>query len=429
MKRGVNKLDKNKAEIIRNYFNTDNVLFNFNEKIQLDEKVKSKIFIDINGILSHPAERDYLKNQLCSLIEREGVSFDTAAGADHSGIPFTALISGQYSKPMVYIRNSNKKHGKQNKTEGEIAGGNKAVVFTDYYSAPAKIDYAFEALNEKEADIKAVITVFNYTDENEYKGVRILSLFNMSDFIDAVKEYSFVSSAVLDKLDNKSDGKTPAYNEMMVKEGAEILLDINAVSLSVAEPYRYASGILSPIYCDNRLLISHPEHWEKIIESMVNIIETKIGLENIDVVGGTSTAGIPHSVKIAERLNKPLVYIKSDPGMTGKMSEIEGNLVSGKRILIIEDLISRGGSALKAVRKVREKNGTADYCLAIFTYEMESSRKAFEENSCRVFTVSCFSKLIETAAEKKYINSIEMEKALDWNSDPENWGRKHGYEK
>ena len=110
----------------------------------------------------------------------------------------------------------------------------------------------------------------------------------------------------------------------MVKEGAEILLGINAVSLSVAEPYRYASGILSPIYCDNRLLISYPDKWEKIIDSMINIILTKIGIENIDIIGGTSTAGIPHAVKIAEKLRKPFIYIKSDTGSTGKMSEIEG---------------------------------------------------------------------------------------------------------
>ncbi len=236
------------------------------------------------------------------------------------------------------------------------------------------------------------------------------------------------SDEIIRKLEKGKDNVAASYNESMVREGAEILLEINAVSLSVSEPYRYASGILSPIYCDNRLLISYPDKWDRIIDFMINLIETKIGIENFDIIGGTSTAGIPHSVKIAERLDKPLVYIKSDTGNTGRMSEIEGNMVSGRRVLIIEDLISKGGSALKAVKMVRDKNGIVDYCLAIFTYEMESSKKAFEENSCRVFTVSRFSGLIETAAEKEYINSSEMEKALDWNRDPENWGKKHGFE-
>ena len=421
-------MEKNTADIIKNYINTDNVIFDFKKSIKLDEKTSSPFFIDINGILSHPAEREIVKKQLCSLIESENISFDITAGADHSGIPFTVMISSFFDKPLVYIRNSNKKHGKQNKTEGKISGKENAVIFTDYFSSEAKIDFAAEALKESGAEIKAVVTVFNYTEETEFKGIKILSLFDKSDFYKTLKENSLVPAGITGRLGIGAENSKSEYNNDMAKEGAEILLEINAVSLSVAEPYRYASGILSPIYCDNRLLISYPDKWEKIINSMINIIETKIGTENFDIIGGTSTAGIPHSVRIAEKLKKPLIYIKSDPGNTGKMSEIEGNMVSGKRVLIIEDLISKGGSALKAVKMVRDKKGKADYCLAIFTYEMESSRKAFEENSCSIFTVSRFSKLIETAEEKKYINSDEMKKALDWNSDPENWGRKHGFE-
>ena len=419
---------KTKSVIIKNYFNTDNIIFDFKNRIKLDEKTESVFFIDINGILSHPDERDYIKEQLFSLLKSNDISFDLAAGADHSGIPFTVIISSSFDKPLVYIRNTNKKHGKQNKTEGKLNGGEDAVIFTDYYSSSSKIDFAEQALIDSDVKIKAVITVFNYTEEKEYRGIPIISLFNKNDFIDYIKENNDYLSDLYNQLTGKSENNKTEFNDVMVKEGAEILLGINAVSLSVAEPYRYASGILSPIYCDNRLLISYPDKWEKIIDSMINIILTKIGIENIDIIGGTSTAGIPHAVKIAEKLRKPFIYIKSDTGSTGKMSEIEGNMVTGKRVLIIEDLISKGGSALKAVKMVRAKNGIADFCLAIFTYEMESSMELFKDNSCSVFTVSRFSKLIETAAEQKYINNSEMEKALDWNRDPENWGSKHGFE-
>lgn len=423
-------MGKYKYELVEKYFDTDNIRFDFERKIILDEKNNSPFFIDINGILTYPLTRETIKNYLCSMMDKEGLSFNLIAGADHSGIPFSVLLSGIYKNPLVYIRNSFKKHGKQNKTEGKISGGEEAIVFTDYYSSSLKVDFAVEALKDSGVNVKGIVTVFNYTDEDEYDGIKIYSLFSKSDFIKAAEEKKLISSDYAEKL-KVSGNKTykTEYREKMVEEGAEILLEINAVSLSVSEPYRYASGILSPIYCDNRLLISYPDKWNLIIDSMINIIESKIGLDNFDIIGGTSTAGIPHSVKIAGKLKKPLVYIKSDPGSTGKASEIEGNLVSGKRVLIIEDLISKGGSALKAVNMVRNKNGIVDYCLAIFTYEMESSRKVFEENSCRVFTVSRFSKLIETAAERKYISSDEMEKALDWNSDPENWGRKYGFEK
>ena len=421
-------MEINKSDIISNYINTGNVVFDFKDSIKLDENTCSPFFIDINGILSHPSERNMIKSSLCRMIDDESISPDITAGADHSGIPFTVMISSFFKKPLVYIRNSSKKHGKQNKTEGRISGGENAVIFTDYYSSAAKIDFAADALEESGVNVKAVASVFNYTDEKEYRGIKILSLFDKSDFFEYLREDSTFSRSILRKLGLLPGNIESVSDEDMAEEGAEILLEINAVSLSVAEPYRYASGILSPVYCDNRLLISYPDKWDKIIAGMINIIDTKIGIENFDIIGGTSTAGIPHAVKIAEKLEKPLIYIKSDPGNTGKMSEIEGNMVSGKRVLIIEDLVSKGGSALKAVKMVRENKGIADYCLAIFTYEMESSRKLFEENCCSVFTVSRFSKLIETAAEKKYINSSEMEKALDWNSDPENWGRKHGFE-
>ncbi len=418
----------NKTEIIKKYFNTDNVIFDFKDMVQLDKNEKSPFFIDINGILSHPGEREFVKGELCRLIDKEGLDFDLAAGADHSGIPFTVIIGSSYGKPLVYIRNTNKKHGKQNKTEGRISGGERAVLFTDYYSSASKIDFAFDALADAGATVKAVLTVFNYTDEREYNGIPIISLFDRNDFLETLKSEKLVHADIERKLGTGSGSGANVFESNMGREGAEILLEINAVTLSVEKPYRYASGILSPIYCDNRLLISYPDKWEKVISFMINIIETKIGLENIDIIGGTSTAGIPHSVMIAEKLKKPLIYIKSETGNTGKMSEIEGNMVSGKRVLIVEDLISKGGSAIRAVEMVREKNGNADNCLAIFTYEMESSRKLFEENRCSVYTVSGFSKLIETAAEIKYINSSEMQKALDWNSDPENWGRKHGFE-
>ncbi len=423
-------MDNNIQKIICDFFNTGNVGFSSGELIRLDEVTESVFFVDVNGILSYPGSRERISELLYRTVSESGLKPDIIAGADHSGIPFTVLLSIKGGFPVVYIRNSSKKHGKQNKTEGVISGGEKALIFTDYYSSPAKIDFALKALSDENVSVCGIVTVFNYTDDEKYNGIGIYSLFDYRDFITIGSEKGYIDSFHMRLLE--TGNKMPdiaAPDQEMAEKGAEILLDIKAVSLSVAKPFRYASGILSPVYCDNRLLISYPDKWEKIIDYMINIIESKIGLDSFDIIGGTSTAGIPHSSRIAEKLKKPLIYIKSEKGSTGKQSEIEGNLVSGRRVLIIEDLISTGGSSIKAVQKVRDKNGIVDFCLAIFTYEMKSGEDLFRENSCTLYTVSTFSKLIKTALSENYINQDEMEKALDWNSDPVKWGEKYGYEK
>ena len=294
-------------EIIWKFFDTDNVKFDFRNNIKLDESKKSPFFIDINGILTYPDTRRYITDNLFKIIENSGIVPDLLAGSDHSGIPFAALLSTKTDLPIVYIRNTFKKHGKQNKIEGKITGRKKAVIFTDYYSSLSKIDFAVKALEDENVNVKGILTVFNYTDDKKYKDIDILSLFDFSDFIEAASEKGYISSHRIEFL-KKSKGwdgiasntMPTAYNVEMEDNGAEILLDIKAVSLSVSQPYKYASGILSPIYCDNRLLISYPEKWKKIIDYMINIIESLIGIDNFDVIGGTSTAGIPHSSKIAE---------------------------------------------------------------------------------------------------------------------------------
>ena len=207
-----------------------------------------------------------------------------------------------------------------------------------------------------------------------------------------------------------------------------MLLKIGAVTLSPSEPYRYASGILSPIYCDNRLLISHPDDWLCVINSMLKIIVNVIGVENIDIIGGTSTAGIPHATFISDRLKLPMIYIKSAAETHGKKSKIEGWLKAGQRVLVIEDLISTGGSSIRAVDSVRDEGGIVEHVVAIFTYEMAAAAVRFREANCRLHTVSDFSTLLETAERQKLISRAELESAREWNKAPAEWGQDQGFE-
>ncbi len=207
---------------------------------------------------------------------------------------------------------------------------------------------------------------------------------------------------------------------------ARILLDIKAVSVNPAEPFRYASGILSPIYCDNRMIMSYPGRRKEVTDAFVSVIE-----ENsltFDIVAGTATAGIPHAAWLAERLGKPMIYIRSDSKDHGKQNRIEGLLEKGKKVIVIEDLISTGGSSVSAVEAVRESGGIVEDCIAIFTYGMEKAEKRFKEAKCSLYTLSDFSVLIDVAAEEGYIDKDKVEMVKKWNKEPSEWGKEMGFE-
>jgi orotate phosphoribosyltransferase len=207
---------------------------------------------------------------------------------------------------------------------------------------------------------------------------------------------------------------------------ATLLLKHGAVSLKPASPFRYTSGILSPIYCDNRILLTDPASRNDIVNFFIKIIE-KNNIE-FDVIGGVATAGIAWGALIADKLNKNFIYVRSEKKEHGKQNVIEGKLISGQKVLVIEDLISTGGSSIKAVENIREAGGIVNDCLAIFSYGMEKSKEAFEDAKCRIITLSNLSELIDEAIAQKTITSEQKEIILDWINNTAEWGKKHGFE-
>ena len=205
------------------------------------------------------------------------------------------------------------------------------------------------------------------------------------------------------------------------KEIAQILLKAKAVSLNAAKPFTYASGIISPIYCDNRVLLSYPAERKVIVDHLLKLIEER-GIE-CDVIAGTATAGIPWAAFLAQKLGKPMVYVKKKAKEYGKQKSIEGDMKSGQKVLLVEDLVSTGKSSLAAVDGIREAGGIVEDCLAIFTYEMQKAVDQFKNHQCTLHTLSRFPVLVEEAAQQSYIQEEEKEAVLSWNKDPENWGK------
>ena len=209
----------------------------------------------------------------------------------------------------------------------------------------------------------------------------------------------------------------------MNEEIARILLEKKAVRLNAKVPFTFVSGIRSPIYCDNRQMIAYPEERGQIIDAFINESQNY----DFDIVAGTSTAGIPWASWMSDKLNKPMAYIRGAKKGHGAGNQIEGAEVDGKRVIIIEDLISTGGSSFSAVEAVREAGGICEAVIAIFTYDFKRAITKFKEGGCKLLTITNFSTLVNIAKENRILTDRELILVLGWNKDPQNWGPKHGF--
>ena len=203
------------------------------------------------------------------------------------------------------------------------------------------------------------------------------------------------------------------------EQTAKILFDLKAVKINVKEPFTFSSGIKSPIYCDNRVILGYPEAREQIVQGFLDIIDT----ENTDVIAGVATAGISWAAFIAEKLGKPMAYVRSKPKGHGVGRQIEGAETAGKRVAVIEDLISTGGSSINAAEVLRNSGAESVEVKAIFSYNFKSAFENFEKINCKWDTISDFDILIELFKNEKYLNETEAKTALEWNKNPESWGK------
>lgn len=208
-------------------------------------------------------------------------------------------------------------------------------------------------------------------------------------------------------------------DKKFAKELAEELLKINAVILRPDKPFTWASGWNSPIYCDNRLTLRFPAIRKKISKAFVEIIEAEFS--DVEVITGTATAGIPHAAWIAENMDKPLAYVRSRAKAYGLGNQIEGGVDKGQSTIVIEDLISTGGSAMSVVDAIQFIGGDIRGVLTIFTYGFDEARKQFEEAGIPIYALTDYATLIEVAVEKGYIESESLETLNSWRANPSTW--------
>lgn len=207
----------------------------------------------------------------------------------------------------------------------------------------------------------------------------------------------------------------------VAKKIAKDLLEIEAVFLSPNDPFTWASGIKSPIYCDNRITMGYPKVRKAIATGLAEKI--KEHYPDVEVIAGTATAGIPHAAWVADILNLPMVYIRSKAKEHGKGNQIEGRITKGQKMVVIEDLISTGGSVLEAAEAAKKEGATILGVAAIFTYELPKGKEQFSEHKIDLVTLTNYSTLIEVALESAYIKSADLELLKEWKKDPANWNK------
>ena len=200
---------------------------------------------------------------------------------------------------------------------------------------------------------------------------------------------------------------------------AQNLLAIKAVFLSPNEPFTWASGIKSPIYCDNRLTMSFPKVRRLIAKGLAEKIKKQF--PEVEVIAGTATAGIPHAAWVAEILDLPMVYIRSKAKDHGKGNQIEGQITPGQKMVVIEDLISTGGSVLEACQAAKREGADVLGVAAIFTYELPKGATNFNTAKLPLVTLTNYTTLIQTALEEGYISEADLALLTAWKHDPENW--------
>lgn len=210
-------------------------------------------------------------------------------------------------------------------------------------------------------------------------------------------------------------------NEETALKIAEFLLQIKAIKLQPNKPFTWASGWSSPIYCDNRITLSYPKVRTYIRQEFVKVIIEKFGTPN--VIAGVATGGIAQGVLVAQELGLPFVYIRSEAKKHGLTNMIEGVVEKGQSVVVIEDLISTGGSSLKAVEALRDAGCEVKGMAAIFTYGFKTASDNFKKAKCKLVTLSDYETLIKQALQSDYIAEKHLKSLKEWRENPAEWGK------
>jgi orotate phosphoribosyltransferase len=214
--------------------------------------------------------------------------------------------------------------------------------------------------------------------------------------------------------------------ESRAREIADAMIEIDGVGFRPASPITFKSGIKSPVYCDNRKFPFWPEQWAKVIRGFEELIAER-GIA-VEVVGGVEAAGIPHSAALGFSMRTPSIFIRKELKEHGTKKRVEGGDVTGKRVVLVEDLVTTGGSSIAAIEALRAEGATVTDCLAIISYGFPDAVELFERSGVKLHAATTFEAVLESAVERGMVDEAGAAVVRDWLSEPRTWAKRHGFE-
>lgn len=209
-------------------------------------------------------------------------------------------------------------------------------------------------------------------------------------------------------------------NPTVARQIARMLLEIKAIRLSPDQPFQWSSGWNSPIYCDNRLALSYPDVRTFVKHALADLVSTTY--PDVEAIAGVATAGIPQGVLVADEIGLPFIYVRPEPKKHGLNNQIEGQVEPAQRVVIVEDLVSTGGSSLRAADALREAGANILGMVAIFTYGFDTAERNFSDKNIELHCLSDYAALLDEAAALDYIRENQLATLAEWRRDPASWG-------
>lgn len=428
-----------KEEVAKMLLEVDAVGISPTRPFKYSSGLLSPIYTNCRILSSHPTQRDAIIKDITDKISVWKDKLDVVVGTGTSSIFLASLISQRLKLPMAYVRAHPKTHGKRREIEGAFKKGDQCLLISDIISTEQDIPISVKTIRKHGGDILHCLALFSNNIGKiesvlKNEGISYSYLTDITTLLKVASKEGMLSQEEIAGIEEWAQNPEQWHKRRSAritdllednrKRVAKVLLEIGAVSINLELPFKYASGILSPIYIDNRLLVSYPDKWPYVIDSFLDVIENVVGLRNFHIIAGTATSGIPHATLIADRLGLPMIYVRFERNEEGEHSRIEGKVRRGDRVVMIEDHITTGKSVLSSIRVLRQLGAIVEWCIAIFTYDMAKSKATFAKENINLVTLCDLSVLMDIAIKLKYIKPADKEVIGEWVKNPKSWIRR-----
>lgn len=413
------------------------VMVNVRTPFKYASGLVSPIYTDCGLLASRPKERSAVLETMVEQVKALGVAVDIVIGAGTSGTWLASALSGRLRVPMAYLRASSKDHGIQKRIAGaDFHISQKVLLVSDIVSTEQDFLEALQAVESAGASPIACIAIFTNNIEIletilQENSIPLLTVTDVKTTLSVALSRGNITPEDKTHVDqwlaNPTKWSSPIKREIVhtwdesKDKVADILISIGAVSFAIDSPYKFFSGLLSPIYIDARRLISFPIEWEDTLSFFEKVVVDQIGIERTNVVAGIAMGGIPHATRLACRLDIPMAYVKSSAEEYGKRTRIEGHIEAGDCVVVLDDIVTTGRSIISGVTALRDAGGVINDCLAIVTYEMQDARETFERGGLSLFTLTNLTSLVDVAKRRGMLSSSQATAISTWQKNPWNW--------